>query len=186
VLLAACAIGGSPSVAQEGQKKSREAAPEFPAIELGGHVGGRVYYPTFSPDGTTLGTGSLDRTVKLWDIPSGRERAVLRDDSGVILSAAFSPDGRMLAWATTDPAGAVSLWDVKAQRLRMILCGHAPRVHAIAFSPGGRTLASAGADGMVKLWDVAGGRARTTLKGHKGSVLAVAFALDGKTLASGG
>ena len=185
VLLAACAIGALPSVSQEGPRKGREAAPEFPAIELGGHVGGRVYCLAFSPDGTILATGSLDRTVKLWDIPAGRERSVLRDDSGVILGIAFAPDGRTLAWATTDPAGAIALWDVKTERLQRTLRGHAPRVQAIAYSPDGRTLASGGTDGTVKLWDVAGGKERATLKGHKGSILAVAFAPDGRTLASG-
>jgi Tol biopolymer transport system component len=182
VLLAACA---SPSIAQEGQEKGREATPEFPAIRFDGHSGGRVYCLAFSPDGTTLATGSLDRTVKLWDIPAGRERSVLGDDSGAILSLAFSPDGRMLASAAADPAASVAVWDVNTGRLRMILRGHAARVQAIAFSPDGRTLASAGGDGMVKLWDIAGGRERAALKGHKGSILTLAFAPDGKTLASG-
>jgi WD40 repeat protein len=185
VLLAACAIGVSPSVAQDDQKKAREPAPEFPAIELGQHAGGRVYCLAFSPDGATLATGSLDRTVKLWDIPAGRERAVLSDDSGAILSLAFSPDGRTIAWSRADPAAAVALWDVKPARLRMTIRGHAARVQAIAFSPDGRTLASAGGDDLVKLWDTAGGRERAALKGHKGSILALAFSPDGRTLASG-
>jgi WD40 repeat protein len=185
VLLAACAIGAAPSVVQDGQGKGREAAPEFPAIELGGHAGSRVYCLAFSPDGTTLATGSLDRTVKLWDIPAGRERSALHDDSGAILSLAFSPDGQTIAWTTSDAAGAIALWDVKAQRLQKTLRGHAGRVQAIAFSPDGQTLASGGADGTMKLWNSASGRERATLKGHKGSILAVAYSPDGKTIASG-
>jgi WD40 repeat protein len=184
MLLAACVLGVSASVAQEGAGKGREAAPEFPAIELGGHVGGRVYCLAFSPDGTTLAAGSLERTVRLWDIPAGRERAVLRDESGAIMGLAFAPDGRTLAWATTDPAGAIALWDLKAERLQRTFLGHGPRVQVIAYSPDGRTLASGGSDGTVQLWDVVEGKARATLKGHKGSILAVVFAPDGRTLAS--
>ena len=38
-------------------------------ITLNGHRGG-VYCVSFSPDGRTIATGSLDANVKLWTVPA--------------------------------------------------------------------------------------------------------------------
>src|SRR5262249_11718524 len=46
----------------------------------------------FSPDGKTLAAGVGD-TIKLWDVRSTREVAILRGHKRSVLSVAFSPDG---------------------------------------------------------------------------------------------
>ena len=38
---------------------------------LTGHTG-YVYSVAFSPDGLTLASGSRDKTIKLWEVPTGR------------------------------------------------------------------------------------------------------------------
>jgi WD40 repeat protein len=105
----------------------------------------------FGPDGRTLATGSVDATVRLWDVATRRTTAVLEPRAGYVISVAFSPDGRTLATS----GDTVRLWDIETGRVVTILHGHTDLLHSIAFSPDGRTLATGSADKTVRLWNLA-------------------------------
>jgi WD40 repeat protein len=87
----------------------------------------------FSPDGKLLaavgGDGLGDEEweeppeqrfdLKLWDVATGQQQAHVSDDTGQILSTAFSPDGKLLATGDCDDLsgpehGRVRLWEVRA------------------------------------------------------------------------
>jgi WD40 repeat protein len=133
-----------------------------------------------SPDGKTLASLSADKTIKLWDVATRKERATLRGSHAV-----FSPDGRTLAWNEPEDR-TVHLGDVGSGKDRVTLQGHRDVVSPLAFSPDGQTLASGSRDTTIKLWEAATGTERATLRGHTDWVLSVAFSPDGRTLASGG
>jgi WD40 repeat protein/lysophospholipase L1-like esterase len=135
----------------------------------------------FSPDGQTLASGSVDNTVKLWDVASRTEVATLSGHSSGVKSVAFSPDGQTLASGSNDCT--VKLWDVASRTEVATLGSYSSDVTSVVFSPDGRTLASGSYDRTVKLWDVTSRTEIATMKGQ--CMQSVAFSPDGQILASG-
>ncbi len=144
-----------------------------------------VWTLAFSPDERTLVSGSLDGSVKLWDVES---RALLwsgRHTKGTTCLA-FAPDGGLLASGGHDAT--VRLWDPKlGTPLEEV--PHPGPVLALAWSPDGRRLASGDFEGTIRIWQMQQTRPATcvqTLWGHSNWVRGLAFAPDGSRLASAG
>jgi WD40 repeat protein len=84
-------------------------------------------------------TGSLDKTAKLWDVPTGKEIATLAGHTDWVLSVALTPDGKTLATASKDHT--VKLWDLETNKEKATLAGHSEAIESVAFAPDGTTLA---------------------------------------------
>ncbi|MBD2413541.1 serine/threonine protein kinase [Nostoc calcicola FACHB-389] len=156
---------------------------------LTGHSRG-VLSVAISPDGITLASGSVDKTILLWNLATGKqipsltsERYANTGHSDVVFSVAFSPDSKTLASGSADKT--IKLWNLATGEQIPTLTGHSDVVFSVAFSPDGRTLASANSDKTIKLWNLATGEQIRTLTGNSNAVSSVAISPDGKTLASG-
>ena len=139
---------------------------------------------SFSPRGDRLAVAGMDRTVRILEVPGGRELQRLTGHRDIVWGVSFSPDGKQLASASVDRT--VRAWSPgRAAAQPHTPAPHTAAVLGLAFSPDGATLASGGRDRVVILWDVASGRRRRVLRGHGGVVRGVGFSPDGRLLASG-
>jgi WD40 repeat protein len=169
---------------------------------------------SFSNDSKWLASGGHDRSIRLWEMATGKQRfgfnnwiqtfltrfnvaagqeqkALVSNRTG-IRSLAFSPDDRLLAAAT---GWSPTIFDVEwpqhpddSPKLipRRRYQGHQNLVDCVAFGPNGKVLASACRDGLVKLWDVETDSEISTFTLGVGQAFSVAFAPDGLRAAVGG
>ena len=107
----------------------------------------------FSPDGRTALSGSDDKTLKLWDLATGKEIRTFTGHTNSVYSVAFSPDGRTALSGSDDKT--LKLWDLATGKEIRTFTGHTSMVYSVAFSPDGRTALSGSDDKTLKLWDLA-------------------------------
>jgi streptogramin lyase len=106
----------------------------------------------------------------------------LTGHAGWVRGVTFSPDGRLLATASTDKTA--RLWDPATGECVRTLTGHATGLRGVAFSPDGRLLATASTGKTARLWDPATGECLRLLTGHAEAVYGVAFSPDGRLFAT--
>ena len=115
-----------------------------------------------------IGSGGLDRTVKLWDADTRGCYKTLRHKREVN-GISFSDDGKIIASCSGEFEGdidnSVRLWCVKSGQKTRILKGHTDGVNSVSFAAGGAVIASSCFDYSIRLCDTATGSC-LTLGGH--------------------
>ena len=139
----------------------------------------------FSPDGTLLATGSVDRTARLWDAVTGAPFAVLDGHSNGVTAVVFSPDGKRVATASGGSFDSTArLWNVVAGGELHSLAGHTDKLVAIRFTPDGGRVVTASADRTARIWDVPTAREVAVLAGHAGPLTGLVVSADGGRIAT--
>ncbi len=148
-----------------------------------GHTA-RVSAVAWSPNGSYIASGSLDRTVQVWPAnPSDHVQPfIYRGHSAGVETVAWSPTSDRVASGGDDKT--VQVWDALSARHVAIYHGHTDNVTTVAWSPDGDYIASGSADGTVRMWEVATGKQRYVYRGHLAGVTSLMFSPNGQRLAS--
>jgi DNA-binding beta-propeller fold protein YncE len=145
---------------------------------------GAVQACAFSPDGKLVATGGADKTVRLWDVNSGRESKRL-DVGEKVARVIFAPDGSRLITVAAEKGGPLQSWDVATGKLLWKTQAGRGTPMSAAISPDGLRLAAGSEDRSLYVFDAPTGKMVMIARGHAGTVTAVAVSPDGKLLATG-
>jgi len=151
-------------------------------VVLKGHREG-VQTLAFSPDGkkiVTSGAGestSGERSVRIWDVESGKELLRLKEHIYVVKSIVFSPDGKVIV--TTDHY-TTRAWDADTGEELTFEWNKNQSFVSAFFSPDGKKIATTSRDG-THIWDADSGKVLHKLEGG-----AYAFFPDGKQIITSG
>lgn len=149
---------------------------------------GAIWSLQVHPDGSSVVTGSADKTAKFWDFKIVQEpvlgttrttpklkliQARILKVSDDILSLRFSPDARLLAVALLD--NTVKVFFTDSLKLYLNLYGHKLPVLSMDISYDSKLIVTSSADKNVRIWGLDFGDCHKALFAHQDSILQVAF-----------
>jgi WD40 repeat protein len=121
-----------------------------------------------------MASASDDRTIRLWQFPTGKSLGILQGHTQAVQAVAFHPqDETCLVSSGRDRT--IRLWHLRSQQSTRTFIGHTAAVLGLCFSPDGQQLLSSSADKTIQIWDVQTGEAIRALRGHRLAVTAIAL-----------
>ncbi|MDF1666119.1 MAG: protein kinase, partial [Planctomycetota bacterium] len=96
-------------------------------------------------------TVGFDRTMRVWDLATGKQLKLLRHELA-LNAVAVSPNG--LYGASSGGDFVLRVWDLASEKIIATFPGHRGKVGRLIFSPDGRFLLSGSRDGTSRLWDI--------------------------------
>ncbi|KAF9903879.1 hypothetical protein EC991_003216 [Linnemannia zychae] len=141
-----------------------------------------VLSATYTPNSTYLASGSLDGTVRLWDVNRVMSDGEPYDSNRELVCVDISPDGARTVTGYSN--GIIQLWETQTGKPEAVLRGHSSAVNKARFSPCGKLIASASSDFTVRVWSAGTGTSVHDLQGHTAIVPDVAFSPSNNWIAS--
>jgi WD40 repeat protein/serine/threonine protein kinase len=138
---------------------------------------------SLSEDGRLALSGSKDKTMRLWEVETGRCLRTFQGHTDIVWSVCLSGDGRLAQSGSFDHT--VRLWEVATGRCLRTFQGHTDPVTSVSLSGDGCWALSGSGDQTVRLWDAETGRCLRTFQGHTHTVASVSLSGDGRWALSG-
>nr|XP_010921666.1 protein pleiotropic regulatory locus 1 [Elaeis guineensis] len=137
---------------------------------ISGHLGW-VRSIAFDPSNTWFCTGSADRTIKIWDVASGKLKLTLTGHIEQIRGLAVSQRHTYLFSAGDDKQ--VKCWDLEQNKVIRSYHGHLSGVYCLALHPSLDILLTGGRDSVCRVWDIRTKAMIFALSGHDNTVCSV-------------
>ncbi|PVU92372.1 hypothetical protein BB561_003867 [Smittium simulii] len=140
-----------------------------------------------SSDGQFAMSASWDKTLRLWNLNTGKTIRQFNGHKSDVLSVSFSPDNRQIVSGSRDKT--IKLWNTLGEcKYTVQEEGHSDWVSNVCFSPNSASpiIVTAGWDRVVKVWDCIKFKLRTNHFGHTGYINTITVSPDGSLCASGG
>jgi WD40 repeat protein len=152
-----------------------------------------------SPDGRLALSGGYDKTLRLWEVATGKCLHVFTGHAKSVKTVCFAPCGRLALSGSEDKT--LRLWEVATGKCLHVFTGHADHVRAarrsahgglfsgevwaVGWSADGRLILSGDVTAVLKLWDAGTGNCLATLDdsaGRKllGGAMPVCLSADGR------
>jgi WD40 repeat protein len=127
----------------------------------------------FSPDGARIAVGSVDDRLRIYQVVTGKELAVLEKPGSPpnIPAVAWSSDGLFVLAGRGNHT--LQYWNTKTNKDVLNIPNMAP-LTSVAITPDNRTLVGASLDRSVRFWDAPTGRVKLTLVADREQILAIA------------
>jgi WD40 repeat protein len=130
-------------------------------------------------------SGSVDKTVRVWDLERARETMTLRGHTSGVRVVAVASDGCHVVSGSDD--GTIKVWDLERGEALNTLRGHTAKITAVAVTPDDRHVVSTSDDTTLKVWDLRSGQELRSCVAHGAGVAAMAMTADGRhALTAGG
>src|SRR6476661_745283 len=123
-----------------------------------------------SPDGKHIAAGGCDRTVRVWEYPSGKLEQSIENHADWVLGVAFAPDGKHLLTCSRDKTAKV--WDLAAKESVLTFPEHQNPVFGVGVKADSKAGFSAGSDKQLRTWNATGeGKQIKVLGTHADEIL---------------
>jgi WD40 repeat protein len=148
-----------------------------------GHTSG-VSRARISPSGKFILSSDGSKTIKLWDMETGKEIRSYSDFDDRVHAIALSADEKYLFAGGSQ--GALKMLDFESGKSIWSLKGHAEMITSAIFSSDGKYIVTGSYDKTIKIREAATGKEIKTLTGSPEIISAITFSPDEKYILSGG
>lgn len=175
--------GGPPT--QEGEIKFFEAGTWKQVGEVKNGHSDMVYGISFSPDSKKIVSGSADKFVKVFEVPTGKFVKSFEGHTHHVMDVGWFSDGKLIASAGAD--NSIKVWDVeKGEQARSINNAHGKQLTRLLFIGKTPQFVTCAGDNLVKYFNVTNGGNVRNFTGNSDFIYAIGVSPDGKILATGG
>lgn len=152
-------------------------------MRLKGHTE-TIYTVAICGDDKYIASGSLDKTIRIWDKDDYSQIFVLEGHAECVRSLVFDFKSKYLFSGSYDRY--INKWDLSTGQKVQTFKGHTDFVLGVDIASNNSFLVSCSKDKTIRVWDMLSEEASVVLAGHLDDVWAIKITADARYLISGG